>query len=50
MGSASELEYQFLPAHDLKFLNMEDYERLASGVIEVKKMLSSFLKKLKADC
>jgi four helix bundle protein len=49
MGSASELEYQFFLARDLTFLSTEDYQRFANRVVEVKKMLSSFLKKLKAD-
>jgi four helix bundle protein len=43
MGSASELEYQFLLAHDLKYLPDPAYECLAAQVIEVKKMLSSLM-------
>lgn len=49
MGSASELEYHLLLAHDLEFLNTLDYERLAAEVIEIKIMLTSFIQKLKAD-
>lgn len=49
MGSASELEYQLLLAHDLKFLKTPDYEQLASEVTEVKRMLTSFMQKLRAD-
>jgi four helix bundle protein len=49
MGSASELEYHLLLAHDLKLLNDPDYHRLSSEVIEVKRMLTSFIQKLKAD-
>ncbi len=49
MGSACELEYHLLLAHDLGFLNNFDYEELNQELIEVKKMLSSFIKKLKAD-
>lgn len=50
MGSASELEYQLLLAHDLHLLETSLYERLTSDVAEVKRMLTSFIKKLKADC
>lgn len=49
MGSASELEYQLLLAHDLKLLNARDYEDLAREVTDVKRMLASFIRKLKAD-
>lgn len=49
MGSASELEYHLLLAHDLGFLNDSVYDELTRGVTEVKRMLTSFLKRLKAD-
>jgi four helix bundle protein len=49
MGSASELEYHLLLARDLKFLDDHDYKRLSGGTTEIKQMLSSFIKKLKAD-
>ena len=49
MGSASELEYYVLLAHDLEFLKTSVYERLAEEVVEVKRMLTSFIRKLKAD-
>jgi len=49
MGSASELEYHFLLARDLKLLSIGDYERLAHGATEVKRMLTSFTQKLTAD-
>lgn len=42
MGSASELEYLLLLAHDLEFLKSSDYERLTSQVLEAKRMLTSF--------
>jgi len=48
MGSASELEYQFLLAHDLEYLHSPAYERLTEQVVEVKKMLSSLMQKVKA--
>ena len=49
MGSASELEYHLLLAHDLSFIKTLDYERLAGEVTEVKRMLAAFIKKLIAD-
>jgi len=49
MGSASELEYYLLLACDLEFLKATDYECLAGDVAEVKRMLASFIGKLKAD-
>lgn len=49
MGSASELEYHLLLAHDLKFLSKADYERLTSEATQVKRMLTSLIQKLIAD-
>ena len=48
-GSASELEYHLLLAHDLSLLNGSDYDKLCGKVTEVKRMLTSFIQKLKAD-
>jgi hypothetical protein len=44
-GSASELEYHLLLAHDLAFLESTIYESLVSQVIEVKRMLTAFIQK-----
>jgi four helix bundle protein len=49
MGSASELEYHLLLAHDLRFLSSVDHKRLGSQTAEVKRMLTSLIKKLKTD-
>jgi len=49
LGSASELEYQFVLARDLALLNAVDYERLAHGVTEVKKMLVALIQRVRAD-
>src|SRR5688572_10460639 len=49
MGSASETEYQLLLAHDLGFINKEQYDKLNIDVTEVKRMLASLLKTLRAD-
>ena len=46
LGSASELEYHLLLSRDLEFLNGKSYENLAAGVVEVKRMLTSFVQKL----
>ena len=48
-GSASEVEYHLLLARDLKFVKPEEHEQLAAQVIEVKRMLTGLLNKLKAD-
>jgi four helix bundle protein len=49
MGSASELEHHLLLAHDLEMLKSLDYQRLSEEVVEVKRMLSSLINKLRAD-
>jgi len=48
-GSASELEYHLLLANQLDILDAPDHKRLTKEVTEVKRMLTSFIKKLKAD-
>jgi len=48
-GSASELEYHFLLAHDLHFLSEPDYRTLNGGVVEVKRMLASLIRKVEAE-
>lgn len=47
MGSASELEYQLLLAHDLGYLSSNEYSRLSELTVEVKRMLASFIKQLR---
>ena len=49
MGSASELEYHLLLAHDLELLKPSDYKRLFEEAVEVKRMLASLLQKLRAE-
>jgi four helix bundle protein len=49
MGSASELEYHFLLAHDLGLMGEQDYRLLSSSVTEVKRMLSSFIRKSRGE-
>jgi four helix bundle protein len=47
MGSASETEYHILLAKDLLLLSETSYQRLESGVIEIKKMIVGMLNKLR---
>ena len=49
MRSASELEYQLLLARDLKLVRAEDCRQLGDEVMEVRRMLTGLLKKLRAD-
>ena len=49
MGSASEVEYHCLLAHDLGLLREEDYKRLTTETVEVKRMLASLIHKLRSD-
>jgi four helix bundle protein len=49
MGSASELEYHLLLAHDLEVMKSLDYQRLSREVVEVKRMLAALIHKLRAD-
>lgn len=46
-GSASELEYHLLLAHDLGMLNDVAYKKLEPQVTEVKRMLVTLIKKLR---
>jgi four helix bundle protein len=48
-GSASELEYHFLLAHDLNLIADLRYEQLNNGVVTVKRMLAALLRKVNAD-
>lgn len=47
MGSSSELEYHLLLARDLGFLRTEVYRDLSSKTLEIKRMLSPFINKLR---
>jgi four helix bundle protein len=48
LGSASELENHLLLAQDLTFIRSTDYERLTGEVRQLKRMLTSFVKHLRA--
>jgi four helix bundle protein len=47
LGSASELEYQLILAHDLGWLTTVEFTQLTESVIEVKRMLGGFIRKLR---
>jgi four helix bundle protein len=45
-GSASELEYHLLLAHDLRLLNEEAFHSLDAKVVEVERMLTGLVKRV----
>jgi len=49
LGSASELEYHFLLARDLKMISEESYKNLDHRVVEIKRMLASLACKVQSD-
>jgi four helix bundle protein len=49
MGSASELEYLLQLSNDLNFLDKAKSDELDTAVIEIKKMLTSFIRNIRAD-
>jgi four helix bundle protein len=48
-GSASELNYHLLLARDLDLIDPRDHKDLAEQIMEIKRMLSALLQKLRAD-
>ena len=48
-GSASEVEYHLLLAHDLGYLRDAEYRQLDEEVNELKRMLTAFINRLKAN-
>lgn len=48
MGSASELDYHLLLARDLGYLEADEHARLSGDLIQVKKMLSGLLTRLRS--
>ena len=46
-GSASELEYLLILARDLSLLNPDQEQELTTDVIEVKRMLTSLIQKIR---
>jgi len=48
-GSASELEYHLILAHDLGYINDELYPKLNSEINEIKRMLNGFEKAIQTN-
>jgi four helix bundle protein len=49
VGSSSELEYQLILARDLHYMKGENYSALSSELVDVRRMLFSFIQRLKTD-
>jgi four helix bundle protein len=49
MGSSSELEYQLILAHDLNYIEEKSYQTVSSELVEIRRMLNAFIRKLKFD-
>ena len=47
MGSASELEYQLILSKDLELIHQSEYQNIMENLIASKKMLNTFLKKVR---
>lgn len=47
LGSASEVEYSLLPAHELGYIPDGDYQELNDDVQEVKRMLAGLNRRLR---
>jgi four helix bundle protein len=48
LGSACELDYHLLLATDLGYIGSTDSQPLAADVLEIRRMLGTFVQKLKA--
>lgn len=48
-GSASELEYHFLLAHDLHLIDDTAHQQLSHAVVEVKRMLRALARKIETE-
>jgi len=48
-GSAAELDYETLLAHDLRYLTDEQYTGIAMQIQEVRRMLNGFIQTLRAS-
>ena len=49
IGSASELEYHILLAHDLNYISKSEYSELSMRTIEVRRMLIGFSNRTRTD-
>jgi four helix bundle protein len=48
-GSASELDYELLLAHDLNFLPDTQYQSLSQGLVEFRRMLAALMRKVELE-
>jgi four helix bundle protein len=48
-GSAHELEYHLLLARELGYLKPEEHDKINSQVIEIKRMLSALISRIRAE-
>jgi four helix bundle protein len=48
MGSSSELEYLIILAHDLRYFEDGAYHELSSELVEIRRMLNTYIQKLKS--
>jgi four helix bundle protein len=46
MGSSSELEYQLILSRDLEYITQEEYNPLSNELIEIRKMMNTYIQKL----
>jgi four helix bundle protein len=49
LGAANEVEYQLLLARDLGFLQPDVHDRLSADAVELKRMLSALIVKLRSS-
>lgn len=49
LGSLSELEYHLIVANDMGWIRQTDFESLVDQLVDVRKMLTGFLKRLVED-
>ena len=49
ISSSNELKYHLLLAHDLNYIKYLEDKSITENLVEVKRMLASFMKKLRAD-
>ena len=48
IGSAAEVEYELLLAHDLNYINDDDYQALTEETVAVRKMIIKYQSELKS--
>ena len=48
IGSAAEVEYELLLAHDLNYINEKDYQTLTEETVAVRKMIIKYQSELKS--